>query len=265
MTVIQALLITLSTWFCAWAEAFFAFPMLCTPLVLAPITGLILGDLATGIICGAMLQLVFLGIMGIGGTVPPDADLGTVIGTAFAIILAEDVEVALAIAVPVAALGSFLGLLNMVIKGLFNPLVDHLCDTGNYKGIELTHCLLSFLPSLPKNAILFVSLLYGSGAAEWLLDYIPSYVIDGVGVASGLLPALGIGLLLKQMWSARMAVYYFIGFLLVSYFNIPIIAVACFGVILVVVQVLEKGYGKKNKAVAAVSSAESAEEELFND
>ncbi len=261
MTVVQALSIALVVLLMEWAEGWFAYPMLNTPLVICPIVGLILGDLQTGIIAGATLQLVFMGAMGIGGTLPADATLGSVIGTAFAITMGKSVEVALTFAVPIAALGSFLTLLVYFIHGLFNPMAERFCETGNTKGIEILHFLIAFLSGVPKAVITFSALLFGSGPAERLISMLPQVVINGLNYASGLLPAVGIALLLRMMWSKKMAVYFFVGFLLVAYFKLPIMGVAAVGAVLAIIIILEERANQK----AAPAAAKNAEEELFND
>lgn len=60
--------------------------MLERPLVLGALVGLVLGDFKTGIIIGAQLELIWMGIAGIGSSTPPDVVTGGVLGTAFAII-----------------------------------------------------------------------------------------------------------------------------------------------------------------------------------
>ncbi|MCI8722748.1 MAG: PTS sugar transporter subunit IIC [Ruminococcus sp.] len=260
MNIGIALLITLVVWVITWAEAWFAYPMVNTPLVLCPVVGLILGDLQAGVIAGATLQLIFLGVMQIGGTLPADASLGAVIGTAFSITMGQDVETALTFAVPIAVLGSTLTLLKYIINGLVNPYVEKLCEKGDVKGIERVHILVSFLPDLPKMLVLFAALAFGTGFAQGLIDAIPEVVQSGLDYATNLMPAVGIALLLKMMWSGRMAVYFFLGVVLVSYFNAPILAVACVGVILAVIIIMNEG-----KAAPAGQAAQSVEEELFND
>lgn len=108
MSIVQVLTLTLVFWALGALDVWFAMPMIDQPLVIGLVTGLILGDITSGVRMGAHLQLVFLGVMGIGGTLPPDANTGTLIGTAFAITLKQDIEVALAFAIPVAMLGSVL-------------------------------------------------------------------------------------------------------------------------------------------------------------
>lgn len=260
MSVLMALIITLVVWIITWAEAWFAYPMINTPLVLCPIVGALLGDLQAGIVAGATLQLVFLGVMQIGGTLPADASLGAVIGVAFSITLGQDVETALTFAVPIAALGSTFTLLKYIINGLVNPYVEKLVDKGDVKGIERVHILVSFLPDIPKMAVLFVALAWGTGFAQGLLDAIPEVVQSGLDYATGLMPAVGFALLLRMMWSGKMAVYFFLGVVLVSFFNVSIIAVACVGIILAVIIVMNE-----KKSAPVLQAASSVEEELFND
>ena len=71
-------------------------PMVIRPIVVSPIVGLALGDLKTGLLIGATLELVFMGAIQIGGAVPPDVLVGSGLGTAFAIMNGQGADVALA-------------------------------------------------------------------------------------------------------------------------------------------------------------------------
>jgi mannose/fructose/N-acetylgalactosamine-specific phosphotransferase system component IIC len=263
MSIFQAGTISLLTWIISSGEAFLAYPMINQPLVLCPLVGLIMGDVQLGIVAGATLQLVFLGVMGIGGTLPPDSTLGSVIGTAFAISMGQSVEVALGFAVPVAMIGSVFTFLGYLIRGLFNPLVERYCEEGRDKALEKLHVALTFLPDLPKNIVLFIALAFGAGIAENFVNMIPQTFIDGLDYASNLMPAVGIALLLRMMWSRKMAVYFFIGFLLMAFLKIPLIAIACIGLTIAVVLYLENW--SRGKKAAAGAGSKNDEEVLFND
>lgn len=265
MDLFTALLIALVVWLLISLEAWLSYPMINVPLVVSPIVGLILGDFEQGVVIGATLQLVFLGVMQIGGTLPSDATLGAAIGTAFAISMGQSTEVALTFAVPVALLGSFLTLFGYLLRGLFNPLVERLCATGNAKGLERLHVALAFLPELPKGIVIFAALYFGTGFAQDLIEIIPQTVIDGLDYASDLMPAVGIALLLRMMWSKKMSVYFFLGVILVAFFNLEMLGVAVTGVVISVIMLLESN-NKGGKEVALATSSEAAtEEDLFND
>ncbi len=69
------------------------------------ITGLIMGDMATGLYIGGSMQLTILGVGTFGGASRIDANSGTLIATAFAVSSGMDPEQALAVlGVPVAAI-----------------------------------------------------------------------------------------------------------------------------------------------------------------
>lgn len=57
-----------------------------TPLFAATFTGLVLGDVQTGLMIGATLQLMTLGVATYGGATVPDFLSGAIMGTAYAII-----------------------------------------------------------------------------------------------------------------------------------------------------------------------------------
>ena len=262
MSIVQALLIAIICWLMAGCEAWFAYPMINTPLVICPVVGAILGDFGMGITCGATLQLVFLGVMGIGGTLPADAALGSIIGTAFALTTGQDVEIALTFAVPVSLIGSTFTFLGYLIRTLFTPITHKFADAGNQRALELEHIGLAFLPEVPKYLIVFLVLSFGNGVAEDLIAIIPQTFIDGMDFATGLMPAVGIALLLKMMWNKSMAVYFFFGVVLACFFAQGTLSVALMGVIVAVIVITVEGNKEKP---AAVETAADDDGGLFND
>ena len=71
------------------------------PIVTATLTGLLLGDLHTGIVMAASLEAIFMGISAIGGSVPSDACASSIIAVAYTILTGADVETGLALAMPI--------------------------------------------------------------------------------------------------------------------------------------------------------------------
>ena len=55
-------------------------PMVIRPIVVSPVIGALLGDLQTGVMVGATLELVFMGAIQIGAAVPPDVLVGAGLG-----------------------------------------------------------------------------------------------------------------------------------------------------------------------------------------
>lgn len=110
MSIVQAVLLGILGGFGIWDSRVFGLWMIERPLILGPLVGIILGDLQTGIIVGASLELVMMGVVGIGSATPPDTVSGSILATAFAITSGLDISAAVALALPIATLGQLVGI-----------------------------------------------------------------------------------------------------------------------------------------------------------
>lgn len=101
------------------------------PLIVGTLVGLVLGDIQTGIIVGGALELAFLGAVPIGASNPPDMTSGAVIASSYTILTGADTGMAVAIAIPVAALVALFDNLQMMflLTG-----AGHMCDRAAEKG-----------------------------------------------------------------------------------------------------------------------------------
>ena len=66
---------------------------------------------------------------------------------------------------------------------------------------------------------------------------IPEFVQHGLSVATGLIPALGFAMLARLLINKKVAPYFFLGFALAAYLEIPVTGIAIFGAIVAVVVV----------------------------
>ena len=76
--------------------------------------GLFLGDVQTGVLVGAALEAVFLGMVDVGGSVTAEPVTATVLAVAFVSTMGMEQGTAVALAVPIGLLG---GLVYSVIPG----------------------------------------------------------------------------------------------------------------------------------------------------
>ena len=97
--LVQAILIGLIAMFVTF-EWMFGTNLGSRPIITGMLVGLVMGDLKTGIILGATLEMVFIGSITLGAAVPPDVITGGVLGAAFAISTGKGADVALARAFP---------------------------------------------------------------------------------------------------------------------------------------------------------------------
>ena len=101
--LVQAILIGLIAMFVTF-EWMFGTNLGSRPIITGMLVGLVMGDLKTGIILGATLEMVFIGSITLGAAVPPDVITGGILGAAFAISTGKGADVALALAFPIATL-----------------------------------------------------------------------------------------------------------------------------------------------------------------
>lgn len=259
----QALLVGITVFLLEFIETWFSYPMTTRPLVVGTAIGIVLGDIQTGVTVGASLELVFMGVMAIGGTVPPDAVSGTAVGTAFAIILGQGTETAFALALPASLVCQALFVPGVALRSLWTPVIDRMIEKGNYKALERMMPLVSATWFVVKALVCGGAVALGSSAVETLLNALPQVFLDGMGVASGVLAAVGFALLLKMMWTKKLAVYFFVGFIMATYLNLPIMAIAIIGILYVIILYFETP--KTSKETVQVGNTANEEEELFND
>lgn len=237
----EALLVGLVVALVWFVEKMIGTPMANRPLIISPLVGLVLGDLQSGIIIGASLELVFMGAIQVGAAVPPDVLIGSALGTAFAILSGQGSEIALALALPIAILAQSLKVIIFIVRSWFMDFAMKLAENANIKGMFalnigglLLHCLMYF-------TVAFIAVLFGASAVEGFVQAIPTNLMNGLEVAGKLLPAVGFALLLQPMMNGKNILYFILGFILIAYLELPILAVTLFGVILAFIIVFEVG------------------------
>lgn len=209
--------------------------MLERPLVTGFLVGLVLGDVKMGIIIGAQLELIWMGIAGIGASTPPDVVTGGVLGTAFAIISGQGPEVALALAVPIAVLAQSLGVLVRIVNGYFLHKADKYAETANFRGVTLMMWIPPILFFFSVFIPTFLAVILGAKQVTNLINSVPETILGGLSVAGNLLPAVGFALLLDMLFNKKMGVYFFLGFLAASYLEMDITAIALFGACIAII------------------------------
>lgn len=219
------------------------------PIVTGPIIGLIFGDLTQGIIIGGQLELIFIGLVGIGATVPPDEIMGGIIATALTIQSGYDIEVALTIVLPVATLGLVIkNFLYVIVFPAMTHKADSLAAEGKITESANMHLKASFTRIILMSVATVLVFIIGSNTIESILNIIPQAFIDGMSIAGNILPAIGFAMLLNMIFKKDTAPFFLIGFLAVAYLNLDLVAVSIIGVALagIMYVILEKISNQKN-------------------
>lgn len=209
--------------------------MLNRPIVIGPLVGLALGDIQTGVLIGASLEAVFMGVVNIGGASAAEPGLATAVGAAFAINLGGGAGVALPLAIPIGILGlQVKTLLYVGVIGFFAPVFDRLAAEGKERKIVLLHYGAWVLQWGIYALLPFIGILAGSDAINAFVKAIPKVIMNGLNICGGLLPAVGMAMLLKLLWDKKIYAFFFLGFVMVAYLKLPLIALAVLGAIIAV-------------------------------
>ena len=105
------------------------------PLLYGFVSGIIMGDVKTGLVVGATLQLMVLGVGTYGGASMPDFMTGAIIGTAYAVISGKGINFAIGLAVPVGLLMVQLDVLARFTNTFFLHRVDRYIEKGDTKRV----------------------------------------------------------------------------------------------------------------------------------
>ncbi|MCI5871117.1 PTS mannose/fructose/sorbose/N-acetylgalactosamine transporter subunit IIC [Streptococcus sp.] len=187
-----------------------------SPVFAGFITGLIMGDLKTGLYIGGALQLVVLGVGTFGGASRIDATSGALLATAFSVATGMDRELAIsAIAVPVAALMVYTDVLGRFSTTYFAHRIDKHVENFNYKGIERDYLLGAIPWALSRAFPVFLALTLGGDAVKTLSDWIANnaqWLADGLILAGKMLPGVGFAILLRYLPVKKNMAYLALGF-----------------------------------------------------
>lgn len=216
------------------------------PIVIGPLTGLVLGDLTTGIEIGAALELAYIGVVEIGASVPQDMVSSGVLGTVFAITTGKGISAALTFGLPLSMLVLLVQNLTYVFVA---PLYVAKCDQYAKAGQSRKLSMMSFwggtiVNFVPSTILIMLAFYFGTDFSSTIVNAIPQFVQDGLVVASGLLPAFGFAMLIQQILRKEILPYLVLGFVLSAYLKMPIIGVAITGMVIIMVMYYNE---KKNK------------------
>lgn len=191
--------------------------------------GLVLGDIQTGLVVGGTLNLLVLGIGNFGGASIPDYMTGALLGTAFAIQSGQGAEFGVTLAIPIGLLMIQLDILARFSNTFFQHRAECKVEEGNLEGAA-TMNLLGLIPqSLSRMLPVFLALVFGSEFVNLVVNNLPMWLMNGLKTAGGILPSLGIAILLRYLPVSKNISYLIAGFVMAAYLNVPVLGAALVG------------------------------------
>ena len=155
------------------------------PIVLGPLVGLVMGDMVTGTIMGATMELAMVGAISVGAYNPPDTISGTILGVSLAMQAGADASAALTLGIPIAtivlALDTALG---QPVMLLLVHRIDKNVEDGDTKAITRNMLIAGYAQSWCGLLIIPLAFFFGADAVASLLNIIPDFVQTGMDVAA---------------------------------------------------------------------------------
>ena len=188
------------------------------PLVAGFIVGIIFGDPAKGAEIGAAINLLYIGFISAGGSIPADPSVAGWVGTALAMAGGLSAEAAISLGVAIGLLGTIIFFTRMSVDAVFAHWADARAEKGDIAGVARMNWLppqiflfiISFFPAFL--AVYLGSSVVSDGIA-WLNTNAP-WVLKGFEIAGFLLPAIGIALNMRFIFRGGAIPFYFVGYVL---------------------------------------------------
>lgn len=248
MTFFQAILIGILYWLAIGNLPFVGLWTLQRPLVMGLLVGIILGDPIMGAVVGGTINLIYLGFMSAGGSMPADMALAGALGTTYAIAGGLDAQTALSLAVPIGLLGTIVWYLRMTFGSIFVHMGDRYIENEQYNKIWLANVI------LPQLALAVITVIpaalaayYGAAYVQDFISMIEGPILNVFMVIGGLMPALGVAITLTYIFKGEARIFLLLGFIVAAYSNLGLLPLGVIAAILAIIYVqLDKG-SKKEK------------------
>lgn len=211
----------------AFIEGFFIF----RPIIVGTLTGLILGDLQTGVICGGLTELAYAGLTPVGGTQPPNPVIAGIMGPVLVYVSSGMTPVsAVPLTLPFALIMQYVILFFYSTFSFLMPASEKAASSGNVKKLAHISWFALALVGLSYAVVIFLSTYVAQKQMGVLVNSMPAWLINGFNVAGGILPAVGFALLLKVTLKKSLVPYLIIGVIFTTFIDTPnLLPVAALG------------------------------------
>ncbi|VTR34217.1 PTS system mannose-specific EIIC component [Serratia fonticola] len=199
--------------------------MLRRPLLTGTVAGIIMGDMVQGLAISATLELMWMGIGNVGAYSAPDIIAGSIIGVALGIAskggIGRGYRAGSSGLYSLPATADRLALFCQLLKRLGGEIhsIGGLSRPGQGPLFLDAAVVLD-----PCRSLLLGNLLWWGPGQQSVRSHTGQH-FNRHGVASKMIPAIGVCILLLMLLKGRMWFFFLLGFILTTYLKLPIIPI----------------------------------------
>jgi len=184
----------------AWGQIMVSRPIVCGPLI-----GFLLGDLKTGLIIGALLELIWINVISVGAAIPPDATIVAVTCTTLIMLTERTIQpgydfqgpyrmAVIALTMPLGEIFRSVDVKQRKLNAHFVHYLDREISRGNLSAVEKVNYFSLFLFFIKGFLFSLIAISVGAYFLPKLFFYLPYRILAGLDFAYRLLPALGLAI-----------------------------------------------------------------------
>lgn len=189
------------------------------PIIVGTLSGIILGDIKTGVLAAGLVELAFAGLTPAGGTQPPNPILAAIMTVVLSYTTGADVKTTIGLSFPFSFLMQYIILFYYSTFSLFVAKFDKYSSEADTKSYKKLSMITISIVALSYGIIVFLCAYMAQEPMRILVNSMPEWLAHGFEIAGGILPAIGFGMLLKIMFKIEYFPYLIIGFLVATFLN----------------------------------------------
>lgn len=199
------------------------------PVTVGLFAGLIMGDVQSALMIAGTFQLMSLGVAALGGSSVPDYALATVVAVYLKARTGADIGTAIAIGLPVGILAINLDVLTRTLNSFVSEKSKQYLQERKFKKMQLVNFVSIFFVSMQAFIPMIILVLFGPAAVKSVIEFVPEWFTNGLNIAGGMLPVVGVVMLIRYMPTKRYLWAVLIGFVFAAYLKLPILAISLIG------------------------------------
>ena len=140
---------------------------LMNPCLNGVLFGLVFGDVVTGTIIGATINIMYISIAAVGANMPADDSLAACVAIPIALTSGLDPATAVLLATPFGILGTFMDNARRMVNGYWNRKAHRDAQALNFKGISMDGTIYPFLTQFIVRVPIVFAIMLGVPVAAY--------------------------------------------------------------------------------------------------